>query len=240
MILAIANSKGGVGKTTIAVHLCNWLKLHGCSVVLVDCDAQRLSSKWMKVACPDIDVVIQDSAVDITLELPKLAKKYDAVIVDAPGDLKDTTVSILNIADATIIPTSGSQLDVSGLGWTIKTIHEIQASRKGLPVTAVLPVKSDARLKNTRNLKAKAKRLGFGVTKTALAYRQIYSQVAGLESVDGNSWEIPPSILWELGRNQTVRVAALEMDSAFKEIFPEVCEDNPNLIIKRVTPNCTF
>src|SRR4051794_31815807 len=38
MIIVIANSKGGVGKSTIAVHLAAWLHEQGHSVILADCD----------------------------------------------------------------------------------------------------------------------------------------------------------------------------------------------------------
>lgn len=236
MIIAITNSKGGVGKTTIAVHQASWLAMHGCSVVLVDCDAQRLSSKWTKAASPEISAKVLDTAEAIARELPKLANEYDAVIVDAPGGLSDVTVAILSATDAAIVPTSGGQLDVQGLSWTIKTIQEIQSLRDGMPLTVVLPVKADGRFKTTRNLLLKAKRLGFGVTRIAIKHRQIYSQVAGLENDDGQSWEIPPSFLWNLGRSQKLRDAALELDAAFQEIFPEACEANPDLVKQLVSP----
>ena len=47
MIIAIINSKGGVGKSTLAVHLAAWLHEQGHSVTLADCDTQQSSSEWL-------------------------------------------------------------------------------------------------------------------------------------------------------------------------------------------------
>ncbi len=46
-IIAIANQKGGVGKTTITVHLAVWLASQGRSVIVVDADPQANTTAWM-------------------------------------------------------------------------------------------------------------------------------------------------------------------------------------------------
>ena len=52
MIVVVANSKGGVGKPTVAAHLAAWLAARGARVVLADCDAQASSSEWLAEAAP--------------------------------------------------------------------------------------------------------------------------------------------------------------------------------------------
>src|ERR1035441_9954760 len=48
MLFAFTNSKGGVGKSTLAVHSTIWLAEKGKSVALVDADVQGSSSTWLK------------------------------------------------------------------------------------------------------------------------------------------------------------------------------------------------
>ena len=48
MIIVVANSKGGVGKSTFSVHLAAWLHEQGHRVTLADCDTQQSSSEWIR------------------------------------------------------------------------------------------------------------------------------------------------------------------------------------------------
>ena len=229
MIIAAVNSKGGVGKTTISVHLTDWFGVHGWTACLVDCDAQRLSSRWLAAASPETPSFVMDSSEQIASELPSLASSFEPVVVDAPGGLGEITGAILAAADAIFIPTGPSNLDIMALDWATSTVHEIQRLRNGQPQAVIIPVQASPRRLTTKHLMEKARGLGFGVTNTVVPYRQIYAKAAGLE-------DRPPRLLWQLGRSKEVRQASLELDALFQEVFPEACEQSPERIAELVQP----
>lgn len=67
MIIAIANQKGGVGKTTLAVHLAVGLAKRGKSVIVVDADPQGNASSWFTdgdtEACGLFDAFVVDKPI---------------------------------------------------------------------------------------------------------------------------------------------------------------------------------
>src|SRR5258708_36795251 len=95
MIIVVANSKGGVGKSTIAVHLAAWLHEQGHQVALADCDTQHSSSDWLQEAVPEINTVRLGSPDQILDELPSMGKNFDYVVADGPGGNTETSRTLL-------------------------------------------------------------------------------------------------------------------------------------------------
>lgn len=59
-VIAVQNFKGGVGKSTVSVHLAQYLAMRGYRVCLIDCDSQG-SSTTMLGYIPDIDIAEEDT-----------------------------------------------------------------------------------------------------------------------------------------------------------------------------------
>ena len=95
MIIVVANSKGGVGKSTLAVHLAAWLHEQGFTVTLADCDAQQSSSEWAEEATPGVTPVRLTDAEEILDELPQLGKEVDFVVADGPGSNSEVSRALL-------------------------------------------------------------------------------------------------------------------------------------------------
>ena len=59
-VIAVQNFKGGVGKTSIAVHLSQWLAIRGFRVLLIDLDSQA-SATTLFGYTPDMDIDAEDT-----------------------------------------------------------------------------------------------------------------------------------------------------------------------------------
>ena len=74
-VLAFTNSKGGVGKSTLSVHLVVHLLEQGRSVALVDADVQGSSSKWIQEAAPQIDQFRLQTPDEMLEQIPSIRSR---------------------------------------------------------------------------------------------------------------------------------------------------------------------
>jgi chromosome partitioning protein len=106
------NSKGGVGKSTIAVHYAVAEREKGRRVALIDSDVQESSTRWLKELADGIRVYRLPTPDDVLEEAPKLKEQYDLVIADGPGGLSEVTRAILLRADVALLPCGPFTLDL--------------------------------------------------------------------------------------------------------------------------------
>jgi cellulose biosynthesis protein BcsQ len=71
-LVAFVNSKGGVGKSTIAVHYAVAETERGRRVALIDSDVQESSTRWLKELTDGISVYRLPTPDDVLEEAPKL------------------------------------------------------------------------------------------------------------------------------------------------------------------------
>jgi chromosome partitioning protein len=125
MIISVQNQKGGVGKTTIAIHISHALALRDFSVLLVDADPQGSARDWAAARAdkPPFDLVGLDRPT-IHRDIPTIAKKYDYTVIDGPPRVSDLARSAIAAADIVVIPVQPSPYDVWACNEVIKLIQE--------------------------------------------------------------------------------------------------------------------
>lgn len=212
MIIALVNSKGGVGKSTLAGNLAAWLSEQGHSVILADCDPQKSSSEWIAEAKPDIQTFTFSTSDEILDNLPVLKGEADYVVADGPGSQTETSRALLMWADLAVIPCKASMFEARALAMNTAFVRQAQAIRSGQPdaVAVLTMVGRDYRL--TKDMREAASALELQLAETPVTLRQAYADAPGQST-----------FVWKMGAS--ARDAAEEIDQLFRELLPEACTE---------------
>lgn len=135
----VACSKGGVGKTTLAIHLAAQAALAERTAALVDADPQRSATGWCERRAGLQGAV---AAVDGTRRSWRkhLPGGVQRAVVDAPaGADRDALEAFLDEADALLVPVQPSALDIEAASSFLHDLLRHPRLRKGkLPAALVL------------------------------------------------------------------------------------------------------
>src|SRR5215212_2993950 len=132
MILTVGNTKGGVGKTTLAVNLAIARAMNGLDVLLVDGDEQRTALTFTELRAerhgpPGYTAVSLDGPA-IRTQVRQLAPKYDDVVIDVGGRNTGSLRAALMVSDVVLIPMQPRSFDL----WAIDQMAELVSEAREL------------------------------------------------------------------------------------------------------------
>jgi chromosome partitioning protein len=124
-VIAVLNQKGGVGKTTLTVHLATAMARRGEKVLLIDADPQGSALDWAaaRQGKPLFPVAGLPKAV-LHKELPSLASDYSTVFIDGPPRVYNVSRSAIMASDLVLIPVQPSPYDVWAAKEIVDLLHE--------------------------------------------------------------------------------------------------------------------
>ncbi len=132
MIITVASFKGGVGKTTTAIHLAGYLAKKG-STLLVDGDPNRSCLDWAEPGA------LPFQTIDV-MQLAKYAGKYEHTIIDtkARPDEKDLKV-LATGCDLLVIPTTPDAMSLKATLKMLSALSELETDAYKILLTMIPP-----------------------------------------------------------------------------------------------------
>jgi chromosome partitioning protein len=143
MIVTVGNTKGGVGKTTLAVNLAIARALAGRDVWLIDGDRQGTAQTAISIRAdagytPGIACATYPDGPTLRAQVQQQASKFDDIIIDAGGRDSTALRAALVLSDVLLVPFAPRSYDVWALNDIASLVDEARSVRDGLRAVAIL------------------------------------------------------------------------------------------------------
>ena len=185
-IIALANQKGGVGKTTTTINLAASLATLEKTVLVVDADPQANASSGLGVDIKEVDCSLYTTDIDgldivpshidlvgaeiemlnlsdrekvLKNMLDPIRQEYDYILIDCSPSLGLITVNALTAADSVIIPVQCEYFALEGISKLLNTIKIIKNKlNPALEIEGFLLTMYDSRLRLANQIYDEVKR----------------------------------------------------------------------------------
>ena len=144
MIVTIASFKGGVGKSTTALHLAAYLQTKA-PTLLVDGDLNRSALDWAARGSLPFKVVDEKQGV-------RYARDYEHIVIDTPARPPPEALKTLaEGCDLLILPSSPDAMALSAMVQMVEALHSLKSNYRIL-LTLIPPAPSKVGIESRRTI----------------------------------------------------------------------------------------
>jgi chromosome partitioning protein len=142
VIVAFLNQKGGVGKTTLSLHVAGAWAARGRRVVVIDADPQGSALDWSeqraREGLPRLFGVLGLARDTLHVEAPAIARGVHHVLIDGSPRIEPLMRSAMLAADLVVVPAQPSPFDGWASSEILRLIQEARIYRPRLVVRLAL------------------------------------------------------------------------------------------------------
>lgn len=177
-VIAIAQQKGGAGKTTLAIQLAVAWRLGGKRVAMLDIDPQGSLSAWhglrTRMVGEDDGLTVRAlSGWRLGNELSLAKRDADYVLIDTPPHAETDAKAAIRNADLTLLPIQPTMLDL----WATTPTLDLAAAEKTKALLVLNRV--PARGRAAEAVKAEIRSNKWPLARTQLGNRQAFAASIG-------------------------------------------------------------
>jgi chromosome partitioning protein len=142
-IITVGSTKGGVGKTTLALNIAIARAISGRDVWLIDADRQGTASTALAIRgeagkLPVIATAHYSDGGALRSQVLHQRNKFQDIVIDAGGRDSTALRAALVLSDLVLVPFQPRSIDVWAVADIAALIEEARAMRDGLQALAIL------------------------------------------------------------------------------------------------------
>jgi chromosome partitioning protein len=126
-IIALIAQKGGVGKTTIAIHLATAFAAEGRATLILDLDPQSSATEWKDHRTAEFPAVlsIQPSRLGKVMEEAR-SIGTEILILDTAPHSESTSLEAARAADLVLVPCQPTIMDLRAMTKTVELLNLVK------------------------------------------------------------------------------------------------------------------
>jgi len=144
MILTVGNTKGGVGKTTLAINIAIARSLLGSDVLLIDGDEQKTALTFTELRNSQLGntgyTAVSLHGGAIRTQVRQLAPKYADIIIDVGGRDTGGLRAALTVTNTLVIPIQPRSFDIWAIDQMVDLVREAREINPGIWAVLVLNI----------------------------------------------------------------------------------------------------